>query len=84
MAKLVRDRVPEFLQQRALLAKFKEETAEFLDNPNEVELSDILELLDEIVKQMGEDQIRELRAKKAAEKGTFSKRIILDRDDGAA
>lgn len=94
MAKLVRNNVPDILTAQgytpafhtahseeywtALLAKFKEEVDEFLEAPNEAEFSDILELVDEIVQQIGEDRVRELRAQKAAEKGTFSKHIILD------
>lgn len=96
MAKLVRDNVPAILQSQgenptyhvasneeywtALLAKFKEEVDEFLDESNEAEFSDILELVDEIVKQIGEERVRDLRAQKAKQKGTFSQRIILDHD----
>ncbi len=92
--KLVRDNVPEILKQRgespifhvaskdeywhALLAKLEEETAEFLDNPNEAEFSDVLELVDEITKVYGEDRVREIRDLKAQKRGTFSKHIILD------
>lgn len=94
MAKLIRDNVPDIIRAQggnpsyhvassdeyweALLAKFKEEVDEFLDNPNEAEFSDILEVIDEIVKLKGGDRIAWMREEKRKRKGAFSKRLILD------
>jgi len=63
-----------------LHAKLKEEVEEFLENETPEELADIMEVLDAIKKfhNISEEEVNNIKHKKAKERGTFSKRIILD------
>ncbi len=96
MPKLVRDKIPDMIRAQgseprfhvarpeeyfdALLDKLQEETAEFLDSRTEADLVDVLEVMDAIVHVMDEGRVAWMRQEKAALKGTFSKRIVLDDD----
>jgi predicted house-cleaning noncanonical NTP pyrophosphatase (MazG superfamily) len=63
-----------------LQEKLEEEVKEFLFAKNEEEMGDILEVLDAIMQFKGFDKqnIDMLQKKKAAERGKFTKRIILE------
>lgn len=63
----------------ALDLKLQEEVAEYLADKNIEELADIVEVIYAIVATIGSDraEIEQIRAAKAAEKGTFSKKIFL-------
>jgi predicted house-cleaning noncanonical NTP pyrophosphatase (MazG superfamily) len=63
-----------------LKAKLQEEVAEFLAAENVEEYADVLEVLDAIreFKQFDAQEIAEVKQKKAAERGKFEKKIILD------
>ena len=60
--------------------KLKEEVSEFIENSTEEELADILEVISAIIdaKNFNKDKIENLRIKKAEERGSFKKRVILD------
>lgn len=94
--KLARDKIPEILQNKGiqfttyvagdeeyfkkLLEKLKEEMEEFIDNPNEEELADILEVIYAIAgfKNISRKRLEITREKKAKERGAFEKKIILE------
>lgn len=63
-----------------LRAKLEEEVKEFLEAENMEELADILEVIHAICDHKGFDKkaLHELRAKKAVERGGFTKKIILE------
>ena len=63
-----------------LKEKLKEEVSEFIENPEEEELADILEVINAIINtnNFNKDKIENIRIKKAGERGSFSKKIILD------
>jgi len=63
-----------------LKEKLREEVNEFFQDSNEEELADILEVLDAICgfKKIDRKALEILRKKKAAERGGFKGRIILD------
>jgi predicted house-cleaning noncanonical NTP pyrophosphatase (MazG superfamily) len=63
-----------------LKEKLREETEEFLREDNKEELADILEVLYTIIshKKIDKEEIEELRQKKNKERGSFTKKIILD------
>lgn len=63
-----------------LREKLGEEVAEFSKDSNIEELADIYEVLDAIVahKNFDPKEIARVKAKKAGERGGFSKRIILE------
>ncbi len=63
-----------------LKAKLQEEVDEFLKDKNAEELADILEVIYALCDQIGisRDKLEKLRAKKAAERGGFKNRIVLD------
>jgi len=60
--------------------KLREEIEEFLEDETAEELADVMEVLDTIRKFHGiaEKEVKNMQQKKAKERGTFSKRIILD------
>lgn len=68
----------EYLEK--LKEKLIEEAKEFSEKEDEEELSDILEVLHAIsdFKKIKMEKIEQLRKKKAAERGGFGKKIILD------
>lgn len=70
--------------QQKLGAKLREEVEEFLQQPNEEELADIREVLDALIElhQLDEQRTRALQAEKAAARGRFAKRLILDETAG--
>ena len=94
--KLVRDKVPEIIEEngqkpsthianneeylKKLNEKLVEESHEFMENPSEGELIDVLEVIDCIkkVKNYDEEKIDKLRKKKFEEKGGFEGKVILD------
>lgn len=63
-----------------LKEKLAEEVAEFQKDENEGELADILEVIDAIASYKGfkHATIASIKAKKFAERGGFTKKIILD------
>lgn len=69
--------------EEALTRKLQEEADEFLANPCSEEIADILEVLRAICvfKKIDFDSVEPLRKAKAAERGTFEQRIILDRTE---
>lgn len=94
--KLVRDKIPEIIRkkgeipvmhiaddgeyQRKLKEKLKEEVDEYIKNPEEHELADILEVIYAICdsKKIDRKTLELVRKKKAEERGGFKERIILD------
>lgn len=92
--KLVRDRIPEIIQEKKLIPithiandeeywiklkeKLKEETEEFLKEDNKEELSDILEVIKAISEFKKIENLEDIRVKKAQERGRFKNKIILD------
>lgn len=91
--KLVRDKIPEYLDSKGILyekriageeeykeeliKKLGEEVQEFLEAKNEEELADILEVIEALKKLSEFASVEEVRQKKLEEKGGFEKRIIL-------
>jgi len=63
-----------------LLKKLTEEVQEFLESREPMELADILEVINHLGKEAGlsPEDIEELRREKAARRGAFLKRIIMD------
>jgi len=63
-----------------LKEKLLEEVGEFSKDETTEELADILEVLDAIAAHKGFDmiEVKKIQAVKAAERGGFQKRIILD------
>ncbi len=62
-----------------LVMKLIEEAHEFKLKPSAEELGDVLEVVNAISQQYGGfDKVDEVRKKKSAERGSFSKRIVLD------
>ncbi len=91
--KLVRDRIPEILDEKGksyekrvasleeyrneLLKKLDEETKEFQEACDPEELADLIEVI-EALKQLPEfADVEGIRRKKREERGGFDKRIIL-------
>ena len=91
--KLVRDRIPQIIQDsgkiavtapvkdidQALDRKLREETDEYLESHSPEEMADILEVLHGIAYHAGMDwdALEALRLKKRAERGGFEKGIRL-------
>jgi predicted house-cleaning noncanonical NTP pyrophosphatase (MazG superfamily) len=91
--KLVRDKIPEILDQKGvsyekrtasaeeykteLIKKLGEEVAEFAEAGSPEELADVLEVVNALRKLPEYSEVEELRRKKAEAKGVFDKRIIL-------
>lgn len=63
----------------ALDLKLQEEVAEYLTDKNLEELADIIEVVYAIAESIGSNihELEQIRAAKAAEKGTFSQKIFL-------
>jgi len=63
-----------------LRAKLQEEVNEYLENGNPEELADIMEVLYALgaLKNHTPEQLEALRAAKAAERGGFTERVILE------
>lgn len=94
--KLVRDKIPEIIKKKGgvaithiatdkeywekLKGKLVEESKEFVENPSEEEIADILEITDAICsyKKFNKKKIAVIKKKKLKERGGFKKRIILD------
>ena len=94
--KLVRDKIPNIIKKDGkipvthiasdeefktkLYEKLKEETDEFLKNPSNEELADILEVIDSICKQnkIEKDELETVKKQKSKERGGFKDKIILD------
>lgn len=92
--KLVRDKIPEIIEKKgikpvnhiadddefkkALMKKLKEEVKEFIEDPSQEEMADIMEVIYAILEQRGYsfEDIEKVREKKKREKGAFKKRII--------
>ena len=66
--------------QRLLVSKLVEEVHEFRLKPSAEELADILEVVHTLSNELydGMDKVEEVRKKKAAERGGFSKKIVLE------
>ena len=93
--KLVRDKIPEIIEsnkeipetytaeqeeyQEKLKEKLLEETQEFINEPNQEELADILEVIEAIhnTPEFNKEEVKQIRLKKKEERGGFEKRIIL-------
>lgn len=72
-------RIADAIEFRGLLrAKLLEEVNEFLASGDSAELADILEVLLALASDLGldRDQLENLRAAKAAERGGFADRIV--------
>ena len=69
--KLVRDRIPEIIAAQ--------EVAEYLESKEIEELADVLEVLYALCEAQGHsvDELMKVYEKKHAERGGFSKRILL-------
>ena len=94
--KLVRDKIPAIIRNNGAIPvthasndaeyweklkdKLIEEAEEFLQEPSEEELADVLEVIDAIcdVKRISKDKLEGIKKRKADEKGRFKERIILD------
>ena len=65
----------------ALARKLCEEAQEYRESGEIEELADVLEVLMGIVRERGVSmtEIEEIRARKAAERGTFQQRIFLEK-----
>lgn len=94
--KLVRDNIPEIIRRsgetahisflddasylKELRKKLLEETNEFLESEEIVELADILEVIEALAKVKGSDlnEIMNLKSKKSVKNGAFDKKIFLE------
>ncbi len=94
--KLVRDKIPEIIKKKGgrakthvaddkeyeqkLHEKLREEVDEFLQQPNEEELADVMEVLDAIIRLhiLDKKKVQAIQKEKAEERGRFEKQIILD------
>jgi predicted house-cleaning noncanonical NTP pyrophosphatase (MazG superfamily) len=90
--KLVRDKIPEFLDSKGisyeariadkeeyqieLIKKLSEEIREFLEAKNSEELADIMEVIDALKKLPEFGDVEEVKNKKFEDRGGFEKRII--------
>ncbi len=91
--KLVRDKIPEILDQKGvlyekriasaeeyraeLIKKLGEETQEFLVEGDTEELADVLEVIEAIKKLPEYENVEKIRDRKREERGGFEERIIL-------
>lgn len=69
--------------EKALTRKLREEVAEFLTNPSVEEAADVLEVIQTICtfKKIDVSKLETVRQKKAAERGGFKERIILEKTE---
>ncbi len=97
--KLVRDKIPEIIKQdnktpmihiaenseywEKLKQKLLEEVNEFIVEPTNEELADILEVVDAICdfKHFNKQELIHLKQQKVNKRGGFKKRIILEKVD---
>ena len=93
--KLVRDRIPEIIEQagqvcscsvlsdedylKMLDEKLNEELAEYQESKSMEELADLLEVMHAVAAARGSsiDEVEQIRKEKAAERGGFAKRVLL-------
>jgi predicted house-cleaning noncanonical NTP pyrophosphatase (MazG superfamily) len=91
--KLVRDKIPEFLDSKnipyekriatlkeykeELIKKLGEEIKEFIEAKSEEELADIIEVIDALKKLPEFANVDSVKSKKLEERGGFEKMIIL-------
>lgn len=91
--KLVRDKIPEMLDEKGILyekriasdneykieliKKLNEEIKEFLEENTTEELADILEVVEALKKLPEYEKVEEVRLKKLKDRGGFHKKIIL-------
>lgn len=91
--KLVRDKIPEILDDKGvpyekriaspeeyrseLIKKLEEEIQEFTEDPSSEELADIIEVVEALKKLPDYASVEEIRKKKAEARGAFDQRIIL-------
>ena len=68
---------------KKLIEKLKEETEEFSKNPNEEEIADILEVIENICKDRKFDskKINSIKEEKKIKRGGFDKKIILEKTE---
>lgn len=66
--------------RQKLKEKLQEEVTEFLEAETAEEVADVLEVIDAICDHLGIDRadVERIKTTKAAERGRFTKRIILD------
>lgn len=92
--KLVRDNIPQILDQRGipykkeiaegveykeeLIKKLLEETYEFLETPTTEELADVMEVILSLAKLPEYQDLEKVRERKRNERGGFDERIILE------
>ncbi|ERJ11840.1 nucleoside triphosphate pyrophosphohydrolase [Haloplasma contractile] len=94
--KLVRDLIPDIIEKSGktyvthiakdseytshLYKKVREELEEFIENPSEEEMADILEVLDHISNQfnLNRKKIEQVKEQKNIVRGSFKKKIILE------
>ena len=94
--KLIRDRIPELIAnegkrcktrvlsrselQKHLIAKLREEVAEFEREPNLEEIADIVEVLRALANELGSDMndLEQVRIEKYNKHGGFEKRLFLE------
>ena len=97
--KLVRDNIPNIITKNgrvpithaageeefdlALLQKLREEVDEYIENPSEEEMIDVLEVIYTIykVKNYNSEELEKKRKEKLKVRGGFVKRIILDKTE---
>lgn len=94
--KLVRDKIPEIIERsgrtsrvrvlsqedflNALNHKLKEEADEFIENPCEEEIADLLEVIDALIAANGFnlESIMQVKSAKKAERGGFEQFLMLE------
>lgn len=94
--KLVRDNIPDIIRKNGeiphtsilddeaylqeLKTKLIEETNEFIDSEELMELADILEVVEYLAKAKGSnlDEVLKLKEEKAGQNGAFEKKIFLE------
>jgi predicted house-cleaning noncanonical NTP pyrophosphatase (MazG superfamily) len=66
--------------ESVLLEKLREEVLEFKNNKSMDQLADLLDVVDELIKveHWTHEQVEATRIQRRQEKGTFSKRLVLE------